>query len=130
MQRQKPIGARLCMGIATAATALIALAAQAQTTASAADYELVADHKLGAPNFWDYLTYDTQGKILYVAHIDKVEALDVKSGKSLGHVGPFHDTHGIAIASDLSKGYADSGDDGVVKVFRLSDLSVTKTIKV
>ena len=130
MQRQKPIGARLCMGIATATIALIALAAQAQTTASAADYELVADHKLGAPSFWDYLTYDPQGKVLYVAHIDKVEALDIKSGKSLGHVGPFHDTHGIAIVSDMGKGYADSGGDGVVKVFRLSDLGVTKTIKV
>jgi DNA-binding beta-propeller fold protein YncE len=41
-----------------------------------------------------------------------------------------HDAHGIAIVSALGKGYADSGDDGVVKVFSLSDFNVSKTIKV
>jgi DNA-binding beta-propeller fold protein YncE len=95
-----------------------------------ADYELVTDHQLGAPNFWDYLTYDANAHRLYAAHIDKVEVLDVRSGKLVGHVGPFHDTHGIAIVSELGKGYADSGDDGIVKVFNLTDLSVVKTIKV
>jgi DNA-binding beta-propeller fold protein YncE len=95
-----------------------------------ADYELTADTKLGAPNFWDYLTYDPTAKRLYAAHIDRVEVLDVTSGKSIGQIGPFHDVHGIAIVSELGKGYATSGDDGMVKVFNLADLSIVKTIKV
>ena len=97
---------------------------------SNADYELVANTKLGAPGFWDYLTFDSASQLLYVAHINKVEVLDVKTGKPIGSIGPFHDTHGIAIVPDLGKGYADSGDDGVVKVFNLSDFKISKEIKV
>jgi len=97
---------------------------------SSADYELVADWHLGAPNFWDYLTYDPVAGRLYAAHVDKIDVVDVKTGKSVGQVGPLHDAHGVAIVSELGKGYADSGDDAVVKVFSLADFHVLKTIKV
>jgi hypothetical protein len=40
------------------------------------------------------------------------------------------DAHGIAIAGDAGKGYADSGEDGVVEVFSLADFHRLKTIKV
>jgi DNA-binding beta-propeller fold protein YncE len=48
----------------------------------------------------------------------------------VGEVGPLGDAHGVAIVSKLGKGYADSGEDGMLKVFRLSDLKVTGEIKV
>jgi DNA-binding beta-propeller fold protein YncE len=98
--------------------------------AAAADYELVSRYELGAPNFWDYLTYDPHQHRLYAAHINKVDVIDTLTGKPVGQVGPLHDAHGVAIASEAGKGYADSGDDGIVKVFRLSDLEVTKIIQV
>ena len=97
---------------------------------STADYELVADWHFGAPNFWDYVTYDPDAGRLYAAHVDKIDVVDVKTGKSVGQVGPLHDAHGVAVVSELGKGYADSGDDGVVKVFSLTDFHVLKTIKV
>jgi DNA-binding beta-propeller fold protein YncE len=97
---------------------------------SGADYELVADYKLGSPNFWDYLTYDPGAHRLYAAHINKIDVIDTNSGKTLGQVGPLRDAHGVAIVTEAGKGYADSGDDGIVKVFSLADLHVIKTIKV
>lgn len=97
---------------------------------STADYELAADYKFGDPNFWDYLTFDPSAKRVYIAHVNKVEVVDTTTGKLLGHVGPFHDTHGIAVVPQLNKGYADSGDDGIVKVFDLGDYHITKSIKV
>jgi DNA-binding beta-propeller fold protein YncE len=112
---------------------LLALAAIASGPAQAkgsADYELVGDYKLGAPNFWDYLTLDASSKRVYIAHIDRIEVVDTQTGRSLGSVAPFHDTHGIAVVPALNKGYADSGDDGVVKVFDLKDFHIVKTIKV
>ncbi|MDB6014853.1 MAG: collagen triple helix repeat domain protein [Gammaproteobacteria bacterium] len=114
----------------TAATTIPGVSWGGVSDRQSADYELAADVKLGEPNFWDYLTYDPKAKRVYAAHIDRVEVVDVSSGKSIGHVGPFHDVHGIAIVSELGKGYAASGDDGVVKVFNLADLSIVKTIKV
>jgi DNA-binding beta-propeller fold protein YncE len=97
---------------------------------SSADYELVTDLHLGAPNFWDYLTYDPVGQRLYAAHVDKIDVVDVKTGNSIGQVGPLKGAHGVAIVPELGKGYADSGQDGVVTVFSLADLHVLKTIKV
>ena len=95
-----------------------------------ADYELVGDHPLGAPNFWDYLTYNPGTHRVYASHVDRIEVVDVTTGKSVGQVGPLHDAHGVAVVPELGKGYADSGDDGVLEVFSLSDFHVLKSIKV
>jgi DNA-binding beta-propeller fold protein YncE len=56
--------------------------------------------------------------------------VDTRADKVVGSIGPFHDSHGVAIVSKLGKGYADSGDDGVVKVFNLSNLQIVKELKV
>ena len=95
-----------------------------------ADYLFVGDIALGAPNFWDYLTYDAGGKRLYAAHVHKISVIDIPTGRIIGEVGPLGDAHGVAIDPKRGKGYADSGEEGVLKVFRLSDLMVTQEIKV
>ena len=54
------------IGICLTAITMAPHAGWAQATGrQSADYELVADYKLGAPNFWDYLTYDAATKRLY-----------------------------------------------------------------
>lgn len=55
--------------------------------AAAADYELVSRYELGAPNFWDYLTYDPHQHRLYAAHINKVDVIDTLTGKPVGPTG-------------------------------------------
>jgi hypothetical protein len=94
------------------------------------DYEFTGDISLGAPSFNDYLTYEPSNHRLYVSHVDRVTVIDVATRAVVGSVAPFKDSHGIAIVAKLGKGYADSGDDGVVKVFNLADLKITKEIKV
>ena len=122
------------LGAAAAASIVslpVATPASAQNaTQSTADYQLVSDYELGAPNFWDYLTYDPSNHRVFLSHIDRIEVVDALTGKSVGQVKPFHDAHGVAIVADMSKGYADSGDDGVLKVFSLTDFHILKTIKV
>jgi DNA-binding beta-propeller fold protein YncE len=94
------------------------------------DYEFTGQIDLGAPAFNDYLTFDPNGRRLYVSHVDRVTVIDVEKRAVVGSVAPLKDSHGIAIVSKLSKGYADSGDDGIVKVFSLTDFHVIKEIKV
>jgi glutamine cyclotransferase len=127
--------ASLGVGLAVAALAVLALnespAAQAEAAAlPTVDYEFTGDIPLGAPTFNDYLTFDPDGHRLYVAHVDRVTVVDVATRTVVGSVAPLKDAHGIAIVSSLNKGYADSGDDGVVKVFNLSDNKIIKQIKV
>jgi len=106
-------------------------AARAETTTTPhVNYEFTGDISLGAPSFNDYLTFDAAGRRLYVSHVDRVTVIDVATRKVVGAVAPLKDSHGIAIVSKLGKGYADSGDDGIVKVFSLDDLHIIKQIKV
>ncbi len=100
------------------------------TMAPRVDYEFTGDISLGAPNFNDYLTFDAASRRLYVSHVDRVTVVDVGSRTVVGSVAPLKDSHGMAIVPKLGKGYADSGDDAVVKVFNLSDLKIIKQIKV
>src|SRR6267142_2816379 len=94
------------------------------------DYEFTGQIDLGAPTFNDYLTFDPDGRRLYVSHVDRVTVVDVAKRVVIGSVAPLKDSHGVGIVSKLSKGYADSGDDGIVKVFSLTDFHLIKQIKV
>ena len=95
-----------------------------------ANYTFVEDVELGAPGFWDYLTFDPVAKRVYAAHYDKVSVFDAVTGKEVGSIGPVEDAHGVVVVNRLGKGYAVSGEDGAVKVFNLSDLKVVKDIKI
>src|SRR5882762_2125906 len=125
--------ASLGVELAVAAVAVLALNKSMAVQAEAAalpkvDYEFTGDIPLGAPTFNDYITFDPDGHRLYVAHVDGVKDVDVGSRTVVGAVAPLKDAHGIVVVSSLGKGYADGGDDGVVKVFNLSDNKIIKQI--
>jgi DNA-binding beta-propeller fold protein YncE len=128
------MGARLLKMTASAAVLALCVVgaggASARPVGHAVDYEFSGDISLGAPGFQDYLTFDPAQRRLYVSHADRVTVVDTRTKSVVGTVGPFHDSHGVAIVTRLGKGYADSGDDGMVKVFSLADLRVLKQIKV
>jgi len=94
------------------------------------DYEYTGDISLGAPSFYDYLTLDAASHHLYISHFDQVAVVDTRSRKVIGAIGPLKGSHGVAIVPNLGKGYADSGDDGVVAVFDLATLQIIKRIKI
>src|SRR6267154_374851 len=103
------------MAALVASVALGAHPVRAESSAPArVDYEFTGQIDLGAPTFSDYLTFDPDSRRLYVSHVDRVTVVDVAKRAVIGKVAPLKDSHGIAIVSKLSKGYADSGDDGIV----------------
>ena len=91
-------------------------------------YRPVAEVALGAPDKWDYVTFDRAQNRAFVAHGDRVTVVDGKSFAVVGTVeGAKGGTHGIAFAN--GKGYTDDGRAGTVLVFDLKTLKVLKTIK-
>ncbi|MBS0580842.1 MAG: YncE family protein [Proteobacteria bacterium] len=85
---------------------------------------------VGAPERWDYLSFDADTHRLYLSHFDRVEVLDGSSGERLGSVaGIPGGTHGIGIAGSLGKGYTDDGTAGEVVVFDLHTLKVLRRVK-
>ena len=83
---------------------------------------------VGAPERWDYLMFDRPSNRLYLAHGDRVEVLDGRSGVLLGTVtGITGGTHGTGISN--GKGYTDDGKAGEVIVFDLKTFKILSHIK-
>jgi YVTN family beta-propeller protein len=114
-----------------ALTALLATleyprAAQAATTP---EYRITKTVALGAPDRWDYVTFDPATKRVYVSHGDRVTVVDGAGGSIIGEVSGFPGgTHGIAVVSHAGRGYTDDGRGGVAGSFDLKTLQVQKRL--
>ncbi len=90
----------------------------AATSASAAPtYRLTNTVALGAPDRWDYLYFDAAAKRVYISHGDRVTVVDGKSGAIVGTIADTPGSHGIAVASTLKRGVADSAKNQQVVFF-------------
>jgi DNA-binding beta-propeller fold protein YncE len=99
-------------------------------TAAAADYHLTRSIRLGAPDRWDYVIYDSPSHRVYVSHGDRVTVVDGKSGRIIGEIeGMPGGTHGIAISHEAGLGYTDDGEAGEAVAFSLKTLKVVKRLK-
>ncbi len=111
----------------------VALAAQFCAGAAMADpvsYKITKTVPLGAPDRWDYLTFDGASNRVYVSHGDEVTVVDTASGAVLGHItGMPGGTHGIAISHATHQGFTDDGKAGEVVVFDPKTFKVIKRIK-
>lgn len=110
--------------------ALALLSASLPAEAATPAYRQVKAVTVGAPDRWDYLTFDPQTDRLYLAHGDRVDVLDGKTGAILGSVtGMPGGTHGIGIVNALGKGYTDDGKAGEAIAFDLKSFKVLSRIK-
>lgn len=97
--------------------------------AAAASYHLAETYLLGGDGGWDYLTYDTTSKRLFVSRSTHVMVVDPLKGAVTGDIPNTPGVHGIAIAPDLGKGFTSNGKDGTVTVFDLTSLAQLATIQ-
>lgn len=111
------------------AAASLLLTAAAPATSSA--YALESSVPLGAPDRWDYVTYDHGSDRVYVAHGDRLSVVDASRGKLVGQVqGVAGGTHGIVIVPAAGRGFTDDGRAGKVVVFDLKSLRIISSIPV
>jgi YVTN family beta-propeller protein len=93
-------------------------------------YTQVKAVAVGAPDRWDYLTFDPQTGRVYLSHGDRVDVLDGNTGALLGSVkGMPGGTHGIGIVDALGKGYTDDGKAGQAVAFDLKSFKVLSRMK-
>ena len=79
---------------------------------------------------WDYLSVDDIANRLYVSHGNMVQVVDITTNKLVGTIPDTKGVHGIAIASDLNKGFISDGRDSTVTIFDLMTLKTITKIKV
>ncbi|HXC65731.1 MAG TPA: hypothetical protein VNZ67_15350, partial [bacterium] len=103
------------------------IAAGVSGTATGA-YHLVKRVPLPGDKGWDYCLADGDARRLYVTHGDQVLVLGLDNGKVLGKVGGLLGVHGVALATDLGRGYVSDGKAGVVACFDLQSFAILASI--
>jgi DNA-binding beta-propeller fold protein YncE len=111
-------------------TTIVALLAIAAIAASAPGYHLVKTYKIGGVGGWDYLTLDSSARRLYISRATHVIVIDADSGKTVGDIADTPGVHGIALASDLGRGFISNGREGTVSIFDINTLKTLNKIKV
>src|SRR5271154_6613009 len=113
-----------------AAVSLAVLIAAGALAAAAPGYKVVNTYKVGGDGGWDYLTADAAARRLYISRATHVIVLDLDSGKTVGDIADTPGVHGIALASELGRGFTSKGREGTVSIFDLKTLATSSKGKV
>src|SRR5271169_2989347 len=87
-------------------------------------YHLLKKIKLGGEGFWDYITFDSPTRRLFISRGTKVVVLDVDSEKVVGEIPDTQGVHGIALAPEKGNGFTSNGRAGTVSIFDMKSLQV------
>lgn len=101
----------------------------AEVKPSIPSYHKVNKITPGGEGGWDYLTVDSNARRLYVSHATKVVVIDIDKNSLVGEIPNTNGVHGIAIASDLGRGFTSNGRDSNVTIFDLQTLKILGQVK-
>lgn len=129
-QRTSMLCSFILLGLVGAMALVNQTQAQTPAGASASGYHLLKKIEVGGEGGWDYLIVDGAARRLYVSHATRVMVFDADTFKSVGEIPDTPGVHGIAIASDLGRGFTSNGRDGSVTIFDLKTLKPLGNVKV
>ena len=115
----------LALTVGLVAGGKIALNAQEGTSQSAtgkSGYHLIKKVKLGGEGGWDYLTADAAGRRLFISRGTHVMVVNADEGKVVGDIPNTQGVHGIALVSDMNKGFTSNGKTATSTVFDMKTL--------
>lgn len=106
---------------------LIALATGAR--GAGPGYHLVKTIPVPGNGGWDYVTVDDAARRVYVSHGTEVVVLDADSCEIKGTIAGLRGVHGIAVASQLDRGFISNGQGNNVTMFELGTLKKVGTVE-
>jgi YVTN family beta-propeller protein len=115
------------LGLAALAGAPRPVAAQAPAS-GAGGYHVSRRAVLGGDGGWDYLTPDPAAHRLYLSRGTHVMVVNTDSLTVAGDIPNTEGVHGIALVSDLGRGYTSNGRAGTVTEFDTRTLATLKVI--
>lgn len=107
---------------------VLVLLAPSVALAAGPNYHVSREIQIGGEGGWDYLILDSATHRLYVSHATKVVVADAESGKIVGEIPDLAGVHGIAIASDLGRGFTSNGRANSSTIFDLKTLKPIATV--
>jgi DNA-binding beta-propeller fold protein YncE len=119
---------RLLRSLAPAALALLLGSVAGHAASPAPAPRLLSTLPLGGAGGWDYLSFDTARRHLFVSRGDRVLVIDVDANRQIGTIADTPGVHGIAIADDLQRGFTSNGRSASVTAFDLRTFKPLATI--
>lgn len=80
-------------------------------------YRVIQTIPVGGDVHWDCLTLDASNHRLFIAHSDRVDIVNVNSGKLIGSVPNAEGVHSVALAPDIGRGFFSNGKADTVTIF-------------
>jgi DNA-binding beta-propeller fold protein YncE len=121
---------RAAVAAAVCAVAISFLLADfAQAAPGPSGYHVVKTIPIGGKGRWDYCVVDSAARRVYVSHATHVVVLDADSGAVVGDISNTPGVHGIALATDLGRGFISAGRANAVIIFDLKTLKIISTVK-
>ncbi len=108
----------------------VSAVAAAGFVSSGPGYHLAKKTVLGGEGGWDYLYCDSAARRIYLSRSTHVMVVDADSYAIVGDIPNTPGVHGIAIVSDLNKGFISNGRDNSVTIFDLKTLKETGRVAV
>lgn len=96
--------------------------------AGSSGYQVVKAVPVEGEGFWDYVAVDSDARRIYISHATKVIVIDADSFAVAGEIPDTQGVHGIAIASDLGRGFTSNGRAGTATIFDLKTLKTLGTV--
>jgi YVTN family beta-propeller protein len=93
-------------------------------------YHVLKTYKLGGEGGWDYVFLDSGARRVYLSRSTHVMVVDADTGAIVGDIPDTPGVHGVAVATDLLKGFTSNGRDASVTVFDTKTLKTISKIKV
>lgn len=91
-------------------------------------YHLTKTIPVAGDGFWDYVAVDSDARRIYVSHATKVVVLDADTFAVAGEIADTQGVHGIAIASELGRGFTSNGRANTATIFDLKTLKSLGTV--
>ena len=88
-------------------------------------YHFLREIPVGGEGWWDYLSVDAAGRRLYVSHGTEVVVIDIDKDAVVGAIADTPGVHGLAVASELKRGFASNGRENKASIV---DLQTLKTL--
>jgi hypothetical protein len=92
-------------------------------------YHVIKTVPISGEGGWDYVTVDSDARRVYVSHATQVVVLDADSYAVVGNIPDTQGVHGIAVASDLGRGFTSNGRTNNATIFDLKTLKTIGTVK-
>src|SRR5260370_12294723 len=115
-----------------AAGILFSAATSSRTAAPApagSGYHVIKTIPVGGEGGWDYVYVDSDARRVYVSRGTHTMVLDADAYAAVGDIPDTQGVHGIAVASDLGRGFTSNGRADSVTIFDLKTLKAIGNVK-